>query len=105
MRSRNACDVPRKYTNITVEAISCSAVAKADSSGPSSSNRREQVPRPLRFWHYVVLSLPFIALLYPPLYARWSPTVFGVPFFYAYQFAWIFLSAGLTALVYRSITR
>jgi hypothetical protein len=65
-------------------------------------------PRPakrLRLWHYCALAVPFCGLLWPPLYARWTPEFFGIPFFYAYQFAWIFLSAGLTALVYRSITR
>jgi len=61
--------------------------------------------RSLRAWHYCVLSLPFVGLLWPPFYARWTPEIFNIPFFYAYQFFWIFVSAGLTALVYRSITK
>lgn len=61
--------------------------------------------RALRGWHYCVLVLPFVGLLWPPLYARWTPEIFGIPFFYAYQFLWIFLSAGCTAAVYRSISR
>jgi hypothetical protein len=61
--------------------------------------------RALRGWHYCVLGLPFVGLLWPPLYARWTPEIFGIPFFYAYQFLWIFLSAGCTAVVYRSISR
>jgi hypothetical protein len=61
--------------------------------------------RSLRTWHYCVLSLPFMGLLWPPLYSAWSPEIFGIPFFYAYQFLWIFISSGLTALVYRSITK
>ena len=59
----------------------------------------------LRIWHYCVLAIPFVGLLWPPLYSRWNPEVFGIPFFYAYQFVWIFLSASLTAVVYRSISK
>jgi hypothetical protein len=59
----------------------------------------------LRVWHYCVLALPFVGLLWPPLYARWTPEIFGIPFFYAYQFLWIILSAGCTAVVYRSVSR
>jgi len=34
------------------------------------------------------------------LYARTSPQLFGFPFFYWYQFAWVILSALITGLVY-----
>ena len=61
--------------------------------------------KPLRLWHYGVLLVPYIGLLCPWFYSSWNPDILGVPFFYAYQFLWIFLSAGLTGLVYRSITR
>ena len=47
-----------------------------------------------------LLVVPFAALLFPGLYARSEPSLAGVPFFYWYQFAWVFISAGLTALVY-----
>jgi hypothetical protein len=59
-------------------------------------------PKSLRLWHYMLLALPFAGLLWPPFYARWTPEVFGVPFFYAYQFAWVPISAALTGVVYRS---
>lgn len=61
--------------------------------------------RPLKTWHYVLLVLPFAGLLFPPMYSRWTPEIFGIPFFYAYQFLWIIVSASLTAFVYRSIYR
>lgn len=61
--------------------------------------------RPLRTLHYLLLALPCLGLLWPPFYARWSPEILGIPFFYAYQFVWIFLSAALTGIVYRSIER
>ncbi len=45
--------------------------------------------------------LPFAGLLVPAFYARPDPVLFGFPFFYWYQFAWLLVSAGLTALAYR----
>jgi len=45
--------------------------------------------------------LPFIFLLWPALYARDTPELFGFPFFYWYLFFWVILSSMLTLLVYR----
>ena len=50
-------------------------------------------------WNWLLI-LPAIGLLFPALYARDTPTLFGFPFFYWYQFAWVFLTAAITALVY-----
>jgi Protein of unknown function (DUF3311) len=77
----------------------------ADRSPQKTERERPRPVKALRFWHYCALALPFFGLLYPPLYARWTPEIFGVPFFYAYQVIWIFLSTGLTAIVYWSIAR
>jgi hypothetical protein len=55
-----------------------------------------------RRWWYLLLVPPFVALLWPPLYARESPELVGFPFFYWYQFAWVLVTALLTALVYRA---
>jgi hypothetical protein len=46
------------------------------------------------------LVLPFVGLLWVPLYNRRDPELAGFPYFYWYQFAWIGISAALTALVY-----
>jgi Protein of unknown function (DUF3311) len=54
----------------------------------------------MRRW-YLLLLVPFLGLLYPPLYASEDPELFGFPFFYWYQFAWVPLTAGLTYFVYR----
>lgn len=54
----------------------------------------------MRLW-YVLLAVPLVALLYPPLYAKETPELFGFPFFYWYQFAWVPLTAGITYFVYR----
>jgi hypothetical protein len=54
----------------------------------------------MRRW-YLLLAAPFVGLLYPPLYASEDPELFGFPFFYWYQLAWVPLTAALTYLVYR----
>jgi Protein of unknown function (DUF3311) len=59
---------------------------------------------PSRWW-YGLLVLPFLGLLYPPLYATRDPEIAGIPFFYWYQFAWVPLTALLTFLVYRRTRR
>jgi uncharacterized RDD family membrane protein YckC len=50
-------------------------------------------------WHGL-LALPFVGLLWVPFYNRSAPALAGFPYFYWYQFVWIGLSAGLTAIVY-----
>jgi hypothetical protein len=55
--------------------------------------------RRLRWW-YLLLAIPFAALLYPPLYARHDPELFGFPFFYWYQLAWVPVTALLTLAVH-----
>jgi Protein of unknown function (DUF3311) len=54
---------------------------------------------------YVLLLVPYVALLWVPFYNRVDPTLFGFPFFYWYQLAWVPLSALLTYLVYRKVVR
>ena len=57
-----------------------------------------------RGW-YLLLILPFLGLLYPPLYAKHDPELFGFPFFYWYQLAWVPVAAIITALVYKKVRR
>lgn len=52
-----------------------------------------------RGW-YVLLLIPFVATLYPPFYASDAPELWGIPFFYWYQFLWVLISVVLTAIVY-----
>jgi membrane protein implicated in regulation of membrane protease activity len=51
-------------------------------------------------WWYLLLLVPFVAILWVPSYAAGSPAIAGVPFFYWYQFLWVLISAVLTAIVY-----
>jgi hypothetical protein len=50
-------------------------------------------------WNWLLI-LPAIGLLFPAVYARETPALLGFPFFYWYQFAWVFLTAAVTAVVY-----
>jgi hypothetical protein len=50
-----------------------------------------------------LLVLPYIGLLWVPFYNRMEPELFGFPFFYWYQLAWVPLTAFLTWIVYRSV--
>jgi hypothetical protein len=48
----------------------------------------------------VLLVVPFVGTLWVPFYNAVDPRLGGVPFFYWYQFSWIFVSAVLTVVVY-----
>ena len=60
--------------------------------------------RSTRGW-YLLLALPFLGLLYPPLYATDKPELFGFPFFYWYQLLWVPVTAALTFTVYKKVRR
>ncbi len=51
----------------------------------------------------VLLSLPVIALLWVSSYNRETPRLWGFPFFFWYQFLWVFLCAGLTYAAHRLV--
>lgn len=51
-------------------------------------------------WCFLLL-LPYIGLLWLPFYAKAEPRLLGFPFFYWYQFAWVFVTMFLIDFVYR----
>ena len=51
-------------------------------------------------WWYLLLLIPIVGLLATPIYAKPDPELFGFPFFYWYQFAWVPLSVAITYFVY-----
>ena len=53
------------------------------------------------YWLFVI---PFAAVLFPWIYNTDTPELFGIPFFWWYQMAWVPISAVLTILVYRATT-
>jgi uncharacterized membrane protein len=49
----------------------------------------------------ILLVVPFIGLLWIPFYNQELPALFGFPFFYWYQFAWVPVTSVLIWMVYR----
>ena len=47
----------------------------------------------------LLLLIPML-VVYVPFYNTIEPEVYGFPFFYWFQLIWIFVSMGVTALVY-----
>jgi hypothetical protein len=80
-------------------------VARDPSSKPkrTESTARQDPgasPRNGRWW-YLLLLLPYLGLLYLPFYAKAEPQLWGFPFFYWYQFLWVFVTMFLIDIVHR----
>jgi hypothetical protein len=54
----------------------------------------------MRTWSQLLLVIPFVGVLWVPFYDRIEPKLGGVPYFYWYQFLWVVIGAGITAVVY-----
>jgi hypothetical protein len=54
-------------------------------------------------WWLLVLLVPYVALCFPQMYTRTTPALFGFPFFYWYQFAWVLLTSALLGVIYRVV--
>jgi hypothetical protein len=52
------------------------------------------------WWARCLVLLPYVGLLYVPIYAHHDPVLFGFPFFYWYQLAWVPLTSLLLWIVY-----
>jgi hypothetical protein len=50
-------------------------------------------------WWSLLLLIPFVALLWVPFYNRIDPAIFGIPFFYWYQFIWVVLTSLIIVIV------
>jgi hypothetical protein len=74
-------------------------VSTGSGSGPGKGSDRS-ASHPVFHPLYLLLLVPFVALLWPPFYASDQPELGGIPFFYWYQFLWLIISAVLTAVVY-----
>jgi hypothetical protein len=51
----------------------------------------------------VLLAIPIVALLWVSSYAKETPRLGGFPFFFWYQFLWVFICAGLTYAAHRLV--
>ena len=65
---------------------------------PQRPPQRQQPRLQWNSWNLLLL-IPFL-LLFTPLYNRTDPKLFGMPFFYWFQLASVFVGVALTALVY-----
>lgn len=63
----------------------------------------EAKPAQRRSRWLLLLVLPYLGLCFPQLYARSTPALWGFPFFYWYQFAWVVLASALLGIVYRKL--
>jgi hypothetical protein len=61
---------------------------------------RTSATRRYNLWK-LLLFLPFVALLWVPFYNSIEPALWGIPFFYWYQFLWVFLTSALIIWVHR----
>jgi hypothetical protein len=66
-----------------------------------AEKRKRKGFRPL----YLLLFLPYIAMMWVPSYNRIEPEIAGVPFFYWYQLAWIVFGAAVMLPLYFSEER
>ena len=69
------------------------ALSQTDESGVRRTTWSKKLP----------LLLPYLGLCFPNLYTRIAPTLWGFPFFYWYQFAWVILTSVILAFYYRAI--
>ena len=53
----------------------------------------------------VLLAIPIIALLLVGTYAKPEPNLGGFPFFFWYQFLWVFITAAFTYGAYRIVLK
>ena len=65
----------------------------------------QQKPRPARrrsAWA-ILLILPYLGLCFPQHYARSTPSLWGFPYFYWYQFAWVIAASAIMGIVYHKL--
>jgi hypothetical protein len=78
-----------------------------DATGAGGRGARPEAPKKretARGWYWLLV-LPFFGTFFPWIYNTRSPELFGLPFFYWYQMAWVPISVLLTVIVYRATTR
>ena len=51
----------------------------------------------------ILLAIPVVALLWVSSYARETPRLWGFPFFFWYQFLWVFICAACTYAAHRMV--
>ena len=74
-----------------------------EATGTDDAGRAQPPPkRDINKRWYWLLLLPLAATLVPPIYNSDHPRLIGIPFFYWYEMAMIFVSVACTVAVYRA---
>jgi hypothetical protein len=74
-------------------------------SAPSEKPSSRPIVTPSRAVAGVCLITPYVAMLWVRSYAKQTPELAGIPFFYWYQMAWVFISSALTYIAYVLVRR
>ena len=72
---------------------------------PDRTDRGRQLPTGVIVAVAILVLAPVVALMWVGSYAREEPRLWGFPFFYWYQMAWVPISVLLTVIVYRATTK
>jgi Protein of unknown function (DUF3311) len=73
------------------------------SLGKDERSRAPEVPhtdKPKMVAAGILLLIPIVALMAVPTYTKTDPELFGFPFFFWYQFLWVFLCSAMTWCAY-----
>ena len=70
-----------------------------DGQGTRSMDDSRTISRGSRHWNWL-LAIPFFALLWVPFYNFSAPLLWGIPFFYWYQFLWVILTSIIIIFVH-----
>ena len=68
-------------------------------------HRQTRMPTPQLVLVAVLILVPIVALMWVSSYAKREPELWGMPFFYWYQFCWVFATAILTSIAYRIVAK
>jgi Protein of unknown function (DUF3311) len=73
----------------------------------SASERRTRGPvvTPARIIAAVCVIVPFVAVLWVPIFDKDKPEIAGFPFFFWWQLLWVAVTAALMALAYFVVRR
>ncbi|MGI9157102.1 MAG: DUF3311 domain-containing protein [Marmoricola sp.] len=68
---------------------------------PASDNGVPETNKAMMVAAGVLLAIPVVALMWVPSYAKDKPELWGFPFFFWYQFLWVFLCSAATWTAYK----
>jgi hypothetical protein len=95
---RTTTEMEFRLSRSGIDDCSCGSII-GGMAEPQSIPNAAKIGSRKRHWNWLLL-VPLLLLVYPGLYSRSAPELFGFPFFYWYQFAVVIATAVLTGAVY-----